>query len=793
MNTKVLLQICFFVVGLTSCFSPSESVSERNKELRVFYLKYFPKNSSIINNKSDSTLILELTDIAKKYQYRNEDTLLHGIDRFITTNHFLKSNIIFANAIQQIRNKKYFVADSMLLDLATKGTFNLHDKYNAELKSWIGEVKYLMGSEYNKAVIFLKEAIELGIKIDSVQLISFCYGDLAEIYRMRKDFDSALIIISKSQELAKRVNSISDMSFALTALSNIYYDMDQIDSLEATLKRRILFYKENPDYYDDYELANEYFFVAEKYRLKNQFTNAKYNYQNAIEIAESIKDTGIILKALASFAESYRIEKNYTGAIALFKSTLSKFRNYKPSYYYGMCYRYLAHTYKSTKELKPYEIYLDSALNYYKTLKGEEIAYLNTAKDLVSCYTTTYRYNEVIRLLNPLIKIADKYDGDLGYIFSEIAHSYRMTSNYPMAYKYFHLALEEAKEKNNHSKISEGYAYMFELLTYQEDYKKAKYQLDSSLIYALKSGKMWDLLRVYDFYADFYLETDDYNKAFQYYQLLIDSGEKINSYRYKQFGFQGQATVILNMNIKQKESLRISNIDQYLKTCLDSSYVYAEKEGSINLMGNAEHDLAKYYLKTKDIVRSTKHISAALSHARAVGDPEILMEYSNTAYTIYDKANNVNLAYANLKLYNHLKDSIYNKKSMKNFAQYEYLIKENKNKVEQFSYRQRADFERKNKELELKGQKRITVVLFMSSIMVLILLIVSFGSWRKAKKAGDEVTKKKEEIDIAYDKLNERNKEILASIQYAKRIQNALLTTDKYISKNIVRLLKDKN
>ena len=51
-----------------------------------------------------------------------------------------------------------------------------------------------------------------------------------------------------------------------------------------------------------------------------------------------------------------------------------------------------------------------------------------------------------------------------------------------------------------------------------------------------------------------------------------------------------------------------------------------------------------------------------------------------------------------------------------------------------------------------------------------------------------EVEKQKEVVEKAHQLLESKNAEIIASIRYAKRIQDALLTPQKYIERNINRL-----
>ena len=50
--------------------------------------------------------------------------------------------------------------------------------------------------------------------------------------------------------------------------------------------------------------------------------------------------------------------------------------------------------------------------------------------------------------------------------------------------------------------------------------------------------------------------------------------------------------------------------------------------------------------------------------------------------------------------------------------------------------------------------------------------------------------KQKAIIEKQKELVEEKNNEILASIRYAKRIQDALMTSQKYIERNINRLKK---
>jgi hypothetical protein len=86
-------------------------------------------------------------------------------------------------------------------------------------------------------------------------------------------------------------------------------------------------------------------------------------------------------------------------------------------------------------------------------------------------------------------------------------------------------------------------------------------------------------------------------------------------------------------------------------------------------------------------------------------------------------------------------------------------------------------------QFENQKQKTIRNSLIAGVIFIALYALSVFISLRKNKKASKIISLQKEQ-------LQEKNKEIIDSIQYAKRIQNALITSELYIEKTIKRLNK---
>ncbi len=101
-------------------------------------------------------------------------------------------------------------------------------------------------------------------------------------------------------------------------------------------------------------------------------------------------------------------------------------------------------------------------------------------------------------------------------------------------------------------------------------------------------------------------------------------------------------------------------------------------------------------------------------------------------------------------------------------------------------------------------QAQIDRQLYMIIGSVVILIFVGFAAFslyrsnQIRKKANHELSEKntlieaqKKEVEKQKELVDEKNKEILDSIHYAKRIQQSLLPTQKYMERNLSKLKKD--
>ena len=111
--------------------------------------------------------------------------------------------------------------------------------------------------------------------------------------------------------------------------------------------------------------------------------------------------------------------------------------------------------------------------------------------------------------------------------------------------------------------------------------------------------------------------------------------------------------------------------------------------------------------------------------------------------------------------------------------------KKTKNELDKIAAVEKAEHE---KELSLAAEREDRQELVSSILGSGLLLLIIFGCmlysrFRLAQKQKSLIQQQKYVIE-------EKRKEIIDSIHYARRIQNALITNEKYIDKNLDRLKK---
>jgi tetratricopeptide (TPR) repeat protein len=186
-------------------------------------------------------------------------------------------------------------------------------------------------------------------------------------------------------------------------------------------------------------------------------------------------------------------------------------------------------------------------------------------------------------------------------------------------------------------------------------------------------------------------------------------------------------------------------------------------------------NIADIYFFKGDISRSIVIGEEAYAMAKQMGAPYQVVTCAELLTRSHKAKGNFEKALIYLEEYKKLQDSLINDEAKQALAraqlQYEYDKKEAVNAVK-----------RKEEEALWKGEqrlRRITIYSICSGLFILVILsYYIFKRYRERQKSHLEISRQKGIIEG-------KQKEILDSIRYAKRIQQSLMPTERYIAQKI--------
>jgi serine phosphatase RsbU (regulator of sigma subunit) len=355
--------------------------------------------------------------------------------------------------------------------------------------------------------------------------------------------------------------------------------------------------------------------------------------------------------------------------------------------------------------------------------------------------------------------------------YSSIGAIYESEGDYPKALDNVFKSLAISKEINDKPGLATNYSNIAIVYSDQGNTEKAlECALKALDIYKEKDvNDTGNIARSLGNIGSMYLDKGNYTKAMEYDSMALCLYRKINN---------GGGIAINLENI----ALIYEDRNEYVKSIdydLQAFDIY-KKEGDKDGMAYTLIDLGSNYTKSKKYVEAQKYLDSALATARSIdskADIEYAYQYLSTLDSI---KGNYKTSFENYKEYIAYRDSLLNevntKKSVQAEMNYEFEQKEAAQKAEQDK---KDAITRSDK----RKQQIITGSVGVGLLLVLVFSGLLFSRFRITQR-------QKKIIERQRDIVEEKNKEILDSITYAKRLQDAILpplgVIKKYLPESFV-------
>ncbi len=356
---------------------------------------------------------------------------------------------------------------------------------------------------------------------------------------------------------------------------------------------------------------------------------------------------------------------------------------------------------------------------------------------------------------------------------ANIGTVYHHQGKIPNALEYLYKSLKVCEELNNKAAISITLNNIGAIYFEQEEFKKALDCYEKSLkINRELKDKRW-IGNLMNNIASIYDQQGNKAKALECLLEGLKNYEEIGHKR-------GISSSLNNIAGIYKEQNKIAEALEYYNKSLKIREELLDKDGTAGVLNN----IADLKLKNGETKDAFIYAQKGMQTSKEIGYPNLISRSANILKRIFQKQNKYKEAFEMFELEIKMKDSIKNeetqKAAIKNQLKYDYEKKEAVAEAEHKSELKNQDIIASEKN---RKQKLITLFVIAGLLLVLIFAVFVFRTLRITRKQKLLIEKQKTIVE-------EHQKEIIDSITYARRIQQSLFPTEKYIQKTINRLYK---
>ena len=427
---------------------------------------------------------------------------------------------------------------------------------------------------------------------------------------------------------------------------------------------------------------------------------------------------------------------------------------------------------------------IDSLLSLLKTDK-EDTNKVNHLNKIAEKYWHLGSFGSAMNFALDALQLSEKqnpiYKKGMTTAYNNLGVIFRNQGEYPKALEYYFKELKTAEEIQNKNVIAISLGNIGTVYGAQMYYTKA-------LDYFFKTLKMSEELNdkygierhlgnignVYEEMAKgaktkFKIDSLN-NKALIYYSKALNRAEDIGDKNGIARHLGNMGIVYHNKGDYQKA------MDNYFTAMKITNELGDKKTIAINLdnIGSLYTDLKKYD-------ESEKFLLDGCKLDKEIGALNNEMDCENHLSILYEKTNRYQLALEHYKKAMVLKDSLFSQEKNKEITR-----KEMTYEFEKKAATQKAEQDKQQAVAEADKKKQQVILYSVIGGLLVVLLFAGF-IFRALR-----ITQKQKKVIEEQKKLvEEKQKEILDSIHYARRIQTALLPTEKYIDKTLKRLMKN--
>lgn len=390
-------------------------------------------------------------------------------------------------------------------------------------------------------------------------------------------------------------------------------------------------------------------------------------------------------------------------------------------------------------------------------------------------FSITSKRDSAILDYEMAVKLGEQYDvpKGQGQALSGLGNIYNVIGDYDKAIKYYMLALKVQDKGIDDSGLSKTYNSLGVLFEYQGNFKKALEYHSKALKIKEKLNDKVSMVNTLNNIGVVYGQLKEYEKALEYHNKAFNLASEVGD-------IIGNGMISSNMGNWYSKMGDMKKAIEYQKKAV----AYYTKANYATGIARSNFNLGAAYFKNKEYDLGVNYIIKIVGLADELELKDLQKDIYEQLHDYYSIKNDYKKAYEYSLKYIAINDSIYNESKSKEINEINTRYETEKKEKEIEILNQKNEIQN----LDLKQQQLYIYFVVVGLFLLVFIAIMLINRNRIKQRAFEIVSNQKEEITNQKNIIEEHQKEIIDSITYAKRLQSAILPTEKYIQSNLTKL-----
>ncbi|MDQ3048951.1 MAG: tetratricopeptide repeat protein, partial [Bacteroidota bacterium] len=362
----------------------------------------------------------------------------------------------------------------------------------------------------------------------------------------------------------------------------------------------------------------------------------------------------------------------------------------------------------------------------------------------------------------------------MGHTLINLGNVFLEMGNYSDAVDSYSRSMKFAEEIGDKQLVGANLANIGIIFFSQGDYKKA-------MEYNSKNLRIMEELK------------DDYSLGYSYrnigkiHEVNKEYEKAIYAYT-KSYNFSERAKddggISYSLNYLGNVYHSMGQYDKALDYFTRSLQLAEKTDDTYSIAANLD-DIGNCYWGLKDYPKAISYSKRSLDMADTTELVLLQRNALESLYKIYKSTGDSDKALAMFEAFSNIKDTILGEENRKGVLKKEIQYKyEKQSLADSLSYLQKQQLNQLEHDSQLDKEKNQRYILYGGLAFALIIGGIAFRGYQRKKRDNDIITSQKKEVEMQKDIVDEKQKEILDSISYAKRIQEAILPPARLLKKH---------